>query len=246
MEMPVSDDAIRDALIRIGDEMNPFYLFPTLEKAADKLTVEDPYAFCIACCLDRGMKSGVVWTIPWYIQQDLGHLDPFRIARMSLSDLGALFRRLPRKPRFINVAPRTLQELTAIVVQQPDGDASRLWKGKSAAGVKAIFESIYGVGPALASMTILLIQKAFGEQFADLDRRVMGIKPDVHTMRVLYRLGVAEAQSESAAVQAARRLNPEFPGAIDAGLWYVGKEWCDALHPDCEACQLQDLCARLL
>lgn len=37
-------------------------------------------------------------------------------------------------------------------------------------------------------MAVLLIERAFDIRFPDVDRSAMDIKPDVHTMRVLYRL----------------------------------------------------------
>jgi hypothetical protein len=38
---------------------------------------------------------------------------------------GDMFARLPRRPRYVNAMPRTVQELTHIVVEVFDGDASR-------------------------------------------------------------------------------------------------------------------------
>ena len=96
-----------------------------------------------------------------------------------------------------------------------NGDASLIWRGKSAFEVKSVFQSIYGVGQGIANMSVLLIEQAYEIQFPDLDRRFMDIKPDVHTMRVLYRLGAAEEISETDAVSAARKLNPDYPGEID-------------------------------
>jgi hypothetical protein len=67
-------------------------------------------------------------------------------------------------------------------------------------------------------MGVLLIEKNFRIRFSDLDHTRMDIKPDVHTVRVLYRLGVCDAETIDSAITAARRLNPEFPGGVDAPL----------------------------
>ncbi len=64
-------------------------------------------------------------------------------------------------------------------------------------------------------MTILLIEEAFHTRFEDLDRPHLDIKPDVHTMRVLYRLGVSLEQNPQEAIEAARLLNPEYSGALE-------------------------------
>ncbi len=217
-------------------------LFPTVIPEAAPLVVSDPFAFAIATCLDRGTKADIIWTIPYDIQQFLGHLDPNLIYQMSIEELVNLFVSLPHRPRYINDAPRTLKELTRIVVEECGGDASKIWKDKRASEVKRTFLSIHGVGPGIANMAVLLIEMAFSVRFND--RKGMDIKPDVHTVRVLYRLGVSDAKTEQAAVDAARRLSPEFPGAVDTPLWNIGRTWCHATSPVCHECCVEEVCAK--
>jgi endonuclease III len=235
---------IRQALLDCGQAFDSAVLFPTVIPEAAPLVVSDPYAFAIATCLDRGTKADIIWTIPYDIYQLLGHLDPNRIYQMSLEELADLFARLPRRPRYVNDAPRTIKELTRIVVEECGGDASTIWKDKRASEVKRTFLSIHGVGPGISSMAVLLIEAAFSIRFDDLDRRNMDIKPDVHTIRVLYRLGVSQAMTEQAAVEAARRLSPEYPGAVDAPLWNIGRTWCHAIAPNCFECCVESICAK--
>ncbi len=235
---------IREVLLAFSSQMDPQVLFPSLDPDASRLVIEDPYAFSIAVCLDRGAKAELIWAIPYYLKNDLGHLDPFKIYHLSIVDLDALFQRLPKKPRYVNAAPRTLKELTNLVVEQYNGDASHIWQGKTAGHVKSAFQSIYGVGEGIANMAVLLIEAAYPIRFNDLDRPKMDIKPDVHTMRVLYRLGVSEAVSEKAAVEAARAINPSYPGEIDGALWYIGRDWCYASNPNCIECPLTNVCLK--
>ncbi|MDF1513859.1 MAG: iron-sulfur cluster loop, partial [Anaerolineae bacterium] len=89
----------------------------------------------------------------------------------------------------------------------------------------------------------LLLEYRFGIQFTDKDHTVMNIKADTHTCRVLYRLGIAEDKSTDSAINAARRLNPEYPGAIDGVLWVVGRTWCHSTRPKCIECPLESVCA---
>lgn len=84
-------------------------LLPTLLPEAAPLVMTDPYAFSLATCLDRGTKAEIIWTIPYYIKNDLGHLDPQIIHRPSLAELADLFGRLPKRPRYVNAAPSTLR-----------------------------------------------------------------------------------------------------------------------------------------
>jgi hypothetical protein len=134
-------ERIRKALIDCSQSFNSADLFPTVIPEAAAFVVSDPYAFSIATCLDRGTKADIIWTIPYDIQQFLGHLDPHRIYQKSLEELADLFAHLPRRPRYVNDAPRTLKELTRIVVEECGGDASNIWKGKRASEVKRTFLS---------------------------------------------------------------------------------------------------------
>lgn len=234
---------INQALIRISRELDSQNLFPTVIKEAAPLIYSNPYAFALAASLDRGMKTDIIWTIPYDMKERLGHLDPRKIYSMGPDELTMLLSNLPRRPRYTRAALRTIQDLTKIVVEEYQGDAAKIWEGKRAFEVKRKFESIYGVGPGIANMTVLLIEKAFGIRFDDLDHAQMDIKPDVHTMRVLYRLGISKEQSEEAAIDAARILNPDFPGQLDSALWEIGRKYCHSRSPECAMCPMNDLCA---
>jgi endonuclease III len=233
---------ITNALLEYGKSISSEVLFPTVIPEAAEIIYKDPYAFCIATCLDRGARAEVIWTIPYDIQNDLGHLDPAKIHAMTLGQLEALFKRLPRRPRYVNDAPKTIKDLTRIVMEECAGDASLIWKGKQAAQVHRTFDSIHGVGSGIANMAVLLIERAFLVQFPD--HWSMDIKPDIHTKRVLYRLGASNAETEDAAIQASRRMSPEFPGIVDAALWDIGRTWCSPTSPNCPECPVSHVCAK--
>ncbi len=239
----MSTAPVTDLLMRFASQIDPSELFPTDEPAAARFALGDPFAFSLACCLDRGTRAETIWVVPYELNRVLGHLSPSLLAGMGIEDLKAAYQALPRKPRYIHDAPRTTRELASLVVHRFGGDASLIWRDRSAAEVMATFREVHGVGRGLANMAPLLLEKAYGIRFDDLDRREMDIRPSVHTMRVLRRLGLAETESADAAVDAARRLSPEFPGAIDAPLWVIGKRWCDASRPRCVECVVSSVCA---
>jgi endonuclease III len=233
---------IRARLLEIGKEIDPRKCFPTLVPEAADLIYQSPYAFCLATCLDRGMKAEVIWTIPYWIRQALGHLEPRRVYVLPMARVEALVGQLPKRPRYVNDAPRTIHEITATIVERFDGDATRIWQGKRAVDVIKTFQSVHGVGPGIANMAVLLLERGFGVRFPDHAR--MDIKPDVHTTRVLYRLGVATNIGERDAIEAARSLNPSYPGEVDFPLWVIGREWCGAAEPLCSRCPLAAVCPR--
>lgn len=229
-------------LLRFSNEFDPAELFPSVDDEASRFAIENRFAFALACCLDRGTKSSLIWSIPRDLNRAIGHLDPARLAAMSVEELDHVYRALPRKPRYINDAPRTTRELAQLVTRRFAGDASKMWTDRSAAEVNATFRSIHGVGPGLASMTVLLLVRAYGVEFHERDRPGIDIKADVHTSRVLWRLGASLAQTESETVDAARRLNPTFPGAIDGSLWIIGTRWCRPTGPRCGECVVAGNC----
>jgi endonuclease-3 len=236
--------AVTQALLDCSKSIEAEELFPVMIPEAAEIIATDPYAFSIATCLDRGTKADIIWTIPYDIKQRLGHLDPYLIYKMSLEELADLFSHLPRRPRYVNESPRTIRDLTRIVVEECGGNAARIWTGKHAAEVKRTFLSIYGVGDGIANLAVLLIEQAFPIRFDDLDRPRMDIKPDVHTKRVLYRLGMSEREEEIAAIEATRWMNPDWPGALDGALWWIGRNWCTATYPNCSECPVSVVCAK--
>jgi endonuclease III len=236
---------ITHKLLEFGETIDPKELFPVVVPAAAEFTFDNPYAFSMAISLDRQTKADIIWTIPYDIFVYLGHLDPNRFYKMSLDEIANIFSRLPRKPRFVNDAPKTVKDLTQIVVDEFKGDASLIWKDKRAIRVKNTFSRIYGVGPGIANMSVLLIEKAYGIRFSDLDRPGMDIKANVHTMRVLYRLGVSRDRTEQDALDATRHMHPEYPGELDAPLWIIGRKWCNPGYPNCIECPMNGTCQRV-
>jgi len=238
-------DIVTGALLELGREIGRGELFPVLVPAAAELVSTDPYAFSLATCVDRGAKAEVIWTIPYYLKSFLGHLDPLLIDKMSIPELTTVLTKLPRRPRYVNDAPKTIKNLTSIVVRECGGDASKLWAGKLASEVKRTFQSIHGVGPGIAAMAVLLVERNFGVRFGDIDHLMMDVKPDVHIVRVLSRLGISRAPTVEEAIEAARRMHPTYPGELDAPLWYIGRNWCHKVSPECNKCPMTDHCPKV-
>ncbi len=235
-------DEIRDMLFNDVKPMirnREFFSAKTPEAAT--LALGDPYAFLIACCLERGSKSERTWTIPYGMKQRLGALDVDAIAEMPERRLDEIIRGLPHKPRFVNAAPRTILDLSRMIRDRFGGRAEKMWEGRSSKRFERDLRTTCGVGPGIASMTTNLLIRLHSDVFALEGLHAVDIKPDTHTRRVLYRLGIAAEDSDNAALEAARRLNPPYPGGLDAPLWWVGHQWCRP-SPVCKACPLVRRC----
>lgn len=244
MGLNVSKDQRVNRLLEFGKEIRPRQLFPVLHEEAAFLIEENPFAFALAAVLDRGTKSEIIWTIPYYLQKEVGELNPHFFMNKSIEDLERIFQRLPSKPRYITDAPRTVKNLSRTVVNQYDGDVSKIWQNKTSRYVKATFQRIYGVGPGISSMIVLLLERCYGVRFSDVDHRNMDVKPDTHIVRVFHRLGFIARPNETDALKAARRLNPEYPGALDPPTWIIGKKWCTPFAPKCHNCPLNEVCPK--
>ena len=72
----------------------------------------------------------------------------------------------------------------------------------------------------------------------------MDIESDNLLLRVFRRAGLIEYESENQARKVARRLNREFPRALNRPAWRIGQHWCNAKEPECGICRLTALCPK--
>lgn len=234
---------VRGRLLRVAGGLDSRILFPSVSPEATDFALGDPFAFLLACSLDRGAASTVIWSIPYWLHERLGKLDSATLARMSEEEIRAALLSLTSRPRYMHAAPRTIQQLSRMVADELGGDATRLWRERSANDVKRRLMTISGIGPGLADLTVMLIEKAFGYTFPDPEN--IDIKPDTHTKKVLRRLGLIAEEKDQEAVAAARALMPESPGRLDMALWHIGREWCHLSRPSCGTCPMDGVCLRV-
>jgi endonuclease III len=236
--------AVVQRLLELDGQIDRAVFFPTLEPEAARFVLDDAYAFLLATCLDRGTRAEIIWTIPWWLREQWGHLDARRVRSLDAGTILDALQSMPRRPRYLSAAPETIMALTRIVVDEYGGDARALWRGRTPVDFRETLRRVPGVGPGIASMAVQLVDRAFPGEMEESTSESLDIKADVHTRRVLYRLGFAEDASDGAAVRAARRLNPDHPGVLDGPLWYAGRVWCYPDEPDCPACYLASVCSQ--
>jgi len=253
---------ITRALLEFGQTVDGSRLILALNPEAASLVHDDPFAFVLAASLDRGVPAEVAWSYPFWIRERLGHLDPSRIAEMSLEEIDRVLESCPRRPRYRRAASRTVKEIAQLVMSEGHGDARRLWVGRRAADVHRLFMRVHGIGEGIASMIVELLDRIFHVPFDDLDRRTMDVKADVHVVRVLTRLGILEPRTVDSvkahsckraskagqvddAIALTRSMYPEHPALLDTPLWVIGRTWCSASAPRCEDCPVARVCAKV-
>lgn len=240
----VNVDARVEALVRFGTTIGANELVFTNDPLIGDLLRSDPFAFLLAASIDRQMAAETAWRVPTKLRAVLGHLDLARIAEMSEDEMLAALMRIDGRPRYPRPAARTIVGAAKKVRDSYAGNARSVWQQKRAWEINRRLQEFYGIGPGIASMTVNLLASLGEITFDADDYASIDVKPDVHVIRVFYRLGFIESRSEAAAVESARRLSPAYPGKLDAPTWHVGRTWCHAERPDCPGCPLSGVCPK--
>lgn len=213
-----------------------------MDSDTERLIRGNPFALLLAVAFDRGMPWQKAWQIPAEIHQK-GFLDPKLLASRSEAELVELLNSLPFLPRYgAQQGARTLSEAARLVCERFDGDADAIWKNAVPAEVEKTLQEIHGIGPGIASMTTRILYEDF-DCFRGQQRQI-DVKPDSLLLRVFRRAGLIDKESEDQARRAARRLNPEFPAALDWPAWRIAQRWCHPKEPDCAPCPLTTVCAK--
>ena len=214
-----------------------------LPREVGDLVYTNPFAFLVGAAFDRGMPWEKALEIPYWIHRE-GQLEPSSLATMEQSELQRLLEGLTVKPRWGCVrGARTLSDAAKLVMRfDAGGDAGAIWDGVPPKEVQKRLESIYGVGPGIAHMTIRILRDDWGK-FRGQESQI-DVKPDVHVRRVFKRTGLTQSEDGGSAVEAARELNPGFPGELDWPAWDIGIQWCRPTDPRCSACPLAVVCPK--
>nr|WP_319462729.1 DUF6884 domain-containing protein [Micromonospora sp. RTP1Z1] len=209
---------------------------------ANRLVVEDPFAFLLAVVFDQGIPAERAWRAPYELKLRLGHLEPARMAA-GPERVRAAVAQAPALHRYVNNLPGWLVETARTVHEEYAGQASLIWAGRPrAAELATRLRRFPGIGQKKAAMAVEILARDLGVPIADLSGSDIAF--DVHVRRVFLRTQLAEYDDLDHIVDVARRLHPERPGELDYPAWLVGRQWCGAGVPDCGACVLREACPR--
>ena len=100
---------------------------------------------------------------PLEIRRRLGTLDAATLAGMDPGDLEEAFRTRPAIHRFPGNMARRVQELCAVIAEDYDGRAERLWlEAESGKDLEKRLLDLPGIGPMKARSLIAILGKRFG------------------------------------------------------------------------------------
>jgi uncharacterized HhH-GPD family protein len=210
---------------------------------ANRLVIDNPFAFLLAVILDEGIAAERAWRGPYELRLRLGHLDPTLVAAEPDAVRAAVARR-PALHRYVNEAPQWLVRAAAQVVSDYGGDAGAIWSDTPrAADLAARLRRFHRIGQKKSAMAVEILARDLGvpvREFSGSD-----IAYDVHVRRVFLRTGLAAYDDPDHMIEVARRLHPERPGELDFPAWLIGRTWCGAGIPRCSECPLATECPRL-
>ena len=210
--------------------------------AADELVKSRPEAFLLGLLFTQGIPAERAWAGPWLLQQRLGHLDVRRIAEEP-DAVRAAVQAPPMLHRFKETLPRWIVSAARRLIDEYDGDASRIWPpGSHILDVTRRLEAFDGIGRKKAVMGAEMLARCLGAELRGLECGQVAY--DVHVRRVFLRSGLIERDTPEDVAAAACVASPEEPGLVDLPAWLIGREWCRPRRPSCDACRLARTCPR--
>jgi uncharacterized HhH-GPD family protein len=152
----------------------PAALHFTDDPAACELLATDPFALLVGFAIDQQVPVPKAFAGPLVLQQRAGTLDPKELASMDLTEA---FSTTPAIHRFPGSMAQRVRELAAVVAEEYDGDASRIWtEATDSADLKKRIGALPGFGEMKIKSLGAVLAKQFGVQAAE------GLAPDHPTL----------------------------------------------------------------
>ncbi|MGD8719265.1 MAG: hypothetical protein PVH29_10640 [Candidatus Zixiibacteriota bacterium] len=241
--------------LKIGDYVE--------DEVVNAFIKNDEFAWFTFVLLSGNQNVERAWLFPYELSQRLeNNLSPRRVADLSLSKLDKIFGEIADAGyalRFRLTASASLLRAAEKIVGEYDGDVKRIWLDSSSPGeLIRVFEEFYGIGQKKASMAVNMLIGLGWVKFPESRLSETEISNDKHIRRIFLRTGLIDglvkkdiitpvSDSEKlgkAIIEAAKFLNPRNPGALDLPAWYIGREYCFNIGPNCRRCVLKNVCAK--
>ena len=135
----------------------------TGDEHADQVLTDDPFALLVGMMLDQQYPMEHAFRGPAKVLQRFGTLAPDRIAAAEPEAFVALCSTPPAIHRFPGSMAARLQELARVVVDDYDGDVTRLWS-EATTGKELLrrVNALPGFGQQKARIFVALLAKQLG------------------------------------------------------------------------------------
>ena len=136
-------------------------LWITDDPKADRLLEDDPFALLIGMLLDQQVPMETAFAGPLKLAERMGGLDPARIADASPAEFAALCATPPAVHRFPGSMAGRIQAVARAVVDDYDGDVTRLWHGGDPDGREVLrrLKALPGFGEQKSRIFLALLGK---------------------------------------------------------------------------------------
>jgi len=133
---------------------------------ADRLLDDDPFALLLGMLLDQQVPMEVAFAGPHKLVQRMGSLDPALIADTPPEDFATICATPPAVHRFPGSMAGRIQAVARAVVDDYDGDVTRLWTDGDPDGREVLrrLEALPGFGTQKARIFLALLGKRRGVQ----------------------------------------------------------------------------------
>jgi uncharacterized HhH-GPD family protein len=143
----------------------PDALWFTDDPDACKLLAADPFALLVGFAIDQQVPVPKAFAGPAVLKERAGTLEPKKLAAM---DLAPLFAEKPAIHRFPGAMAERVRELAAVVAEDYDGDASRIWtEAKDGADLKHRIGALPGFGEMKIKSLGAVLAKQYGVKAAE-------------------------------------------------------------------------------
>jgi uncharacterized HhH-GPD family protein len=142
----------------------------TDDDAANKLIATNPMALLIGFVLDQQVPVQKAFSGPKVLLERLGTLDPRRMAALDDAMLEAAAKGPPAIHRFPGAMAKRIGALATAIVQDYDGDASRIWTDAGDAhDLERRIGSLPGFGGMKVRSLLTVLHKRLGVQLPGMD-----------------------------------------------------------------------------
>lgn len=129
---------------------------------ADALLAEDMFALLTGMLLDQQIPMEKAFSGPKVVADRMGGLDVHRIADADPEAFATIMATPPAVHRFPGSMAKRVQALSQFVVEQYDGDVTRIWAEGDGAAVFKRLKGLPGFGDQKAKIFLALLGKQIG------------------------------------------------------------------------------------
>ncbi|PZR55537.1 Fe-S cluster assembly protein HesB [Xylanimonas oleitrophica] len=144
-------------------------LWLTGDAEADQLLTDDPFALLVGMLLDQQYPMEAAFAGPRKILDRLGSIDPHAVAEADPDEFVALATQTPAIHRYGRSMAGRIQAVARAVVEEYDGDVTRIWTDPGASGeaptgteVLRRLHALPGFGEQKAKIFLALLGKQRG------------------------------------------------------------------------------------